>query len=121
MGAGRSIFLTPTSELTLAFKLETARKGRDGKTRNKISLLVLASCLKPAIIMSWVLLTDHGELLNDRAPCQRRLFHGKKDGVSSHSLILQGEDGSHRLGFLFRREGWQTRVLTALIILPFRR
>lgn len=85
-GGGREVNVSNSDlRVNTCLKTGNSKKGWDGKTRNKISLLILASCLKPAIIMSWVLLTDHGELLNDQAPCQHRLFHRKKDGISSQS------------------------------------
>lgn len=111
LGGGRKVYISNSNlRVNTCVKIGNSKKGRDGKTRNKFSLLILASCIKPAIIMSWVLLADHEDSWMIGLIANAARSTGRKNGISFHSLVLQGEDGSHSLDFLLRGEESQTSL-----------
>lgn len=112
LGGGRKVYISNSNlRVNTCVKIGNSKKGRDGKTRNKFCLLMQdVSCIKPAIIMSWVLLADHEDSWMIGLIANAARSTGRKNGISSHSLVLQGEDGSHSLDFLLRGEESQTSL-----------
>lgn len=113
-GQSRKVCISNSDpKVNTCVKTRNGKKGQDRENRSKVSLFTLASCLKSVVIISWVLLTDRrtpewwGSLPTPSVPQEERWYF--------FSLVLRGEDGSHRLGFLFRWEGAQTLLLTALL------